>query len=62
MLSVPSFIVYLVVAPFLAQTVGSSPLFFYVSSVFVPIYFVVNSFETVIRASFLTRWRTGMLS
>ena len=52
MLSAPSFIVYLLVAPFLAQTIGSSLLFFYISSIFIPIYFGVHSFETIIKAKF----------
>ena len=50
LLSIPPFIAYIIAAPFLSNIIGSSTSFFYLSSLFIPVYFVVEGFSTVIGA------------
>ena len=50
LLSIPPFIAYVIVAPYLSRIIGSSPTFFYMSSLFIPIYFMVEGLSTVVGA------------
>ncbi len=51
LLSIPSFLAYLIAAPYFSQTVGSPASHFYLSSLLIPIYFMIQGLETVIRAT-----------
>ena len=50
LLSIPSFVVCLIVAPFFSQIIGSSPSFFYLSSLLIPAYFLADGLSTVLGA------------
>lgn len=52
LLSVPPFIAYMIVASFFSQTIGSSSSFFYLSSLFIPVYFMIQGVSTVVEAKF----------